>query len=440
MKHRGKACCSLALAVLLLALLPTGCSGKGKSGTAAAAVVPNPQRMEEMYRMPVVSVLMDLPVDEAGIGGDSLTKTLQYLPGYEKDFMVCAESLPDFSHPTERDAAATRIRTEIMAGKGPDLFLCAHPLYGWTAGPDNAPFFHFPEQAMKNRVFLPLNDYIENAEYMDWDQLLPQVMEAGRHGDEQLILPLSFFFSALLCQDYSPSISLPATWEEMLTSEDPVLKDAVRLGLQNIMGQLADFSSDSLLVTEEELLRMKLLEWETGQARLAEASPSQEFPAVGFERNERMGHVELLQEEASGCKMIPPYNTEGGITAYVTTFAAVNSNAKYPELAFKIADFLLSERVQQSGRLSMDRIEGMPVCRELGSQEKPLKQADASKDWYMEDSVFQEYQRLLEEINVVRFPGPLDEAIWGIFGTSEKELEKSVHDAYMRMQMYLAES
>ncbi len=80
----------------------------------------------------------------------------------------------------------------------------------------------------------------------------------------------------------------------------------------------------------------------------------------------------------------------------------------------------------------------MPVCRELGSHEKPLKQTAASKDWYMEDSLFLEYQSPLEEI--VPFPGPLDEAIWGIFGASEKELEKGVHDAYMRMQMYLAES
>lgn len=444
MKSTRKIQCRAALLALLLALLSAGCAaGTAKSGSTAAAA-PNPRRLEEMYGIPAVSVLMDLPTDNGGMGGEPMTKTIQYLPGFEKDFMVSVEVLPNYNtHPADRDAVSTRVRTELMAGKGPDLFLCAHPLYGWTAGPDSFPLFNFPEQAMENRVFLPLNDYIANAEYMEWDKLIPQVMEAGQSGENQLLLPLSFFFSATLYpEDYSPGIPLPAAWEEMLKSGDPALAGAVSgLGLQNMMGRLADFSSDSLLFTEEELFQLTQLSWESGLRRQQE-NASLEAPVVGFDRNGTMGgegeSIALLQE--GGFRMIPPYNTEGGITAYVTAFAAVNSNAKYPQLAFKIADYLLSEKVQQSGYLNISRMEGMPVVQGLGSREKPLRLASDARDWFMEDGAFQEYQELLEQINVVRFPGPLDAEIWSIFGATEGERKKSVHEHYMKMQMYLAES
>ena len=454
MKITRKTSFLVALLFLFLTLLPAGCAHKAKSGSAAA--VPNPQRMEEMYGMPAVSVLVDLPIDNGGIGGDLLTKTLQYLPGFEKDFMVCAETLPNYRSAAERDAAATRIRTELMAGKGPDLFICAHPLYGYTAGLEDMPFFQFPEQAMDNRVFLPLDDYMKKAEYMEWDKLVPAVMQAGQRDGEQLLLPLSFFFTATLYpkKDYTPSIALPATWEQMIESGEPALVDAVSgLGLQNMMGRLADFSSDTLLFSEEELLRLELLQLNIGKAKLQETGlfeegsddPDAQRPVVvSFDRSWDMGlsdeALNDLKEGDSEYSLIPPYNTEGGITAYVTAFAAVNSNAKYPDLAFRIADYLLGKEAQHRGALNTRRMEGMPVYREAGNEELPFDLAGTGSRWYMKDSVFQEYQKLLDQINVVRFPGPLDASIWTVFGSTEKEMKESVHAQYMKMQMHLAES
>lgn len=75
----------------------------------------------------------------------------------------------------------TALMLAIMAGKGLNLLLCAHKLYGYNAGLDTTLFFKFPVQAMSNNLFLPLDDYIENAGNIDWASLQPVVMEAGRN-------------------------------------------------------------------------------------------------------------------------------------------------------------------------------------------------------------------------------------------------------------------
>ena len=71
---------------------------------------------------------------------------------------------------SEREITLERIRTEIMAGEGPDVFI---------VGSSNA-LFQIPEKAMQEGVFLTLDEYIQNAELADWDSLTQPVLEAGR--------------------------------------------------------------------------------------------------------------------------------------------------------------------------------------------------------------------------------------------------------------------
>ena len=85
----------------------------------------------------------------------------------------------------ERDAYMTALRTEIMAGKGPDVFVT---LSGYGSHWDDASLsklcredslFQFPKQAMERNMFLPLDDYIEKARFMEWDKLTTIIMETG---------------------------------------------------------------------------------------------------------------------------------------------------------------------------------------------------------------------------------------------------------------------
>lgn len=86
-----------------------------------------------------------------------------------------------------RDQQLQRLRTEILAGKGPDIFLT--DVYNHVVGDaeigkwgveGKGPLFNFPAQAMKNRLFLPLDDYIAQAQFMEFDQLTPRLWPWAR--------------------------------------------------------------------------------------------------------------------------------------------------------------------------------------------------------------------------------------------------------------------
>lgn len=428
----------LAVLVFLWVFFSTaGCSGKPTADqsdlgdTQAAAI-----KAEESLGKPVVTVLMDLPV-EADYVPDEFSKSMGGLPGYNTDFMVRFESLPKTG--TDRDVALTRIRTEILAGKGPDLFICAQRLYGVTAGPNDALFLPFPVQAMTNHIFLPLDGYIEKAEYMDMDTLQPAVVAAGRNEEGQQILPLTYTFEAAFFdrKAYAPERDLPMTWEEMLNDSDPEIRYAASSAgarLQDIIGELADYSKDVPAFSEDELYswaEMWFNAWQTLPEDIKEEKKPLTVPLTPLGLSNAAIDLNGGQEYT----IIPAYNRNGGITANITTFAAINRNARRPNEAFKIIDYLLKPQIQLTSPLFQNRMEGIPVYM-FTSDDKSL----VSSSWEMNEANFEMFSALREQINTAKFPGPLDVCLWGVQAYDKDILEKSVHEQYVLMQMYLAES
>ena len=89
-----------------------------------------------------------------------------------------------------RHSELTRVRTEIMAGKGPDVFIAACDNHANLEREEA--LFKYPEQTLDRRMFLPLDKYIENAQFMEWDKLQPAVMAAGKNEDGQQLLLLTY--------------------------------------------------------------------------------------------------------------------------------------------------------------------------------------------------------------------------------------------------------
>lgn len=426
-----------ALLWLLLTFLSIGgCAdpAQGQSGpgdTQAAA-----EDAEKTLGKPVVTVLMDLPV-EADYIPDEFSKSMSGLPGYGEDFMVRFESLPKSG--ADREPALTRVRTEILAGKGPDLFLCAQRLYGVTAGPDDTPFFPFPVQAMTNHLFLPLDDYIEKAEYMDMDTMQPTVMAAGCGEEGQQIIPLTYTFEATFFdkKEYAPKRDFPMTWEDMLDDPDSEIRYAASYGgarLQDIIGELADYSKDVPAFSEEELLSWAGMMFNTYKALPEEMKEEESLLTLPLTPlNISNAAIDLSGDQEY--TIIPAYNRDGGITANITTFAAINRNARRPVEAFKIIDYLMKPQVQLTSPLYQNRMEGIPVYM-FTSDDKTLR----SSSWRMSEANFMTFSSLREQIDTAKFPGPLDVCLWGVQAYDKDVLEKSVHEQYVLMQMYLAES
>ena len=105
----------------------------------------------------------------------NLMNTVKSLGGPEN---VSFEYLP--REGTERETALDRVRTEIMSGGGPDMFIIACNGGIDYMAADVEALFRVPEKAMEAGLFLPLDDYIQNAQFMEWNKLNETVMAAGR--------------------------------------------------------------------------------------------------------------------------------------------------------------------------------------------------------------------------------------------------------------------
>ncbi len=419
----------MALLCLTIVLLP-GCKEDKGQSSSRRDTQKTADKMEETTGLKTVSILVDLADGTA----EEITKTLNKVPGFGENFIYQIEVLPPLFQKQDRDNIMTRVRTEIMAGKGPDLFLCSHRLYGYNAGPDDMPFFKFPVQAMSNRIFLPLDDYIEKAEGIDWDSMQPVVMEAGRNQEGQQIVPLSYTFeTAIFDGSYTPEAKFPMTWQQMTEDPDPNIRAASYGHMYNIIGELADYSKDAPAFTEEELLG-----WVTKQYDIWQTVPK-EYRDVKCIMMDQ-GYLSDLDENFSlGGKeeytMIPLCNISGGVTASITTFAAINRNARYPDEAFKVIEYLLDPEVQQTSTLFQFCTQGLPVYTGTGNSDTP-----SGSRWQMNEANYKAVTEIQEMINVANFPGPVDAGVWGVMGYDEEERKKSAHEQYVLIEMLLAES
>lgn len=420
-----------SLLIITIMISISGCSNTEKTNSKRPDTQATAESMEETTGLKTVSILVDL-LEDGPV--EDITKTLNKVPGFGDDFIYQIERLPPSFKGNERDAAITRVRTEMMAGKGPDLFLCSHKLYGYNASLDTTLFFTFPVQAMSNHLLLPLDDYIENAENIEWDSFQPVVMEAGRNEEGQQIIPLTYTFEATLFDSsYTPESHLPMTWEQMTEDSDPNIRAASNGYLYNIIGTLADYSKDVPAFSEEDLLG-----WVTRQYDTLQAVPEESRDVLQIWMDQGYlsdPNVDISLNGEEMYTMIPLYNLSGGVTASITTFAAINRNARYPDEAFSVIDYLLDPEVQQTSNIFQYCMQGLPVYTGTGNGDTP-----SGSCWQMNEENYRTVTEIQEQINVANFPGPVDASLWAILRFDEDARKKSVHEKYVLIEMLLAES
>ena len=428
---------------------------------------------------------------------NNLLTSVKALTGVED---VELEMMP--SQGAERSSRMTRLRTEMMAGQGPDVFIVAHtteydPREENTV---NSSIFLMPEKSMNLGLFYPLDDFIDKARFMEWDKLNQTVMAAGYNEDYgQVLLPLCYEFPVTLFPkklvQHSPSRDL--TWADMLSDETGVMQAASSFlrgspfplySGTEVFGRLADYKNKSLLFTEEELMQRykEIMEMDGEEAGKPFAGlpicfkttanhsltnilgntyygPYLRQPEDYPWNNEWYGGMTykdfLMQQpfasdplgadhlDTTGLDtevtMIPVYSDDGGVTVSVRAFAAINANSKRGEDAFAVLDYLFGEQCMRSGKV-YDYITrmGLPVRDDLWEDERSI-----AGSWSIESANYEELNRIKDCITTVTFADTIametQNALWKQFriesGYEEGDPEKIVHDIYTRMKRELSE-
>lgn len=335
---------------------------------------------------------------------------------------------------TERAAVLQRIRAEIMAGRGPDVFLCNTFSGGSGIGQElssmeGGRLFTYAESARERGIFLPLDDLLSDLTLTDVNDWFPKVLDGGKNQKgEQVLLPLIFTVpGTVFSGENAPDYHFEGTsWNDVLETDDPVLReqtvwpmnysrfseDFIRVGdhdtgLSYIFPEIADYQEGKLAFSEEELVEMvedsisayrKAMEYEmTEQCASLFFSPWSLDYAFG-------GGMYLSREEEDRFSFVPLRNLDGGSTAVVKAYCAVNSNTKRQDKAIAVIDALMCKDYQKGG----------PFYEHIGASGMPMNRKMASSEIYylghmhLTEKQYENWIRTCDDINVVHFPSQMD--------------------------------
>lgn len=353
----------------------------------------------------------------------------------------------------ERDAYMTALRTEIMAGKGPDVFVT---LSGYGNHWDDASLsklcredslFQFPKQAMERNMFLPLDDYIEKARFMEWDKLTTIIMETGKNEHGQLLLPMTYTVPVATFKsediDFRLDGNTGLTWRDMLSGPPELVVSAAKshASMQSAaLYPIADYKKDELAITEEELL-----DYVTSRKDAYEQCKEMKFPEGSISCLMPLNWFDDEYGSENQLTMAPLFSRSGGYSAVVTSFIGINVNTNRPDDAFFIVDYLMSKEAQQSKLYThMTWGNAVPTMEGLLSGRGNGISDGDSKYHYMSENLYSEFGKLRANISGADFYTPLDAEFFELEGElydgPSKPVEELVHDMYMRMNMMLAES
>ena len=94
--------------------------------------------------------------------------------------------------PETRETQIQKLRTQIVAGKGYDVYILNNLRYGSGEPLDELPLFDNPYKTMQSGGFSPLNDNMNQDSYWKGTSYFDPLLKAGQYEGKQYILPLSF--------------------------------------------------------------------------------------------------------------------------------------------------------------------------------------------------------------------------------------------------------
>lgn len=385
------------------------------------------------------------PDEEFG-GEDDLRHIIEYLGGLPSGIDIELEVLP--LEGAELHTRLTSLRTELLSGGGPDVFLMyAPPL------PDRELLFQIPEIAM-DKYFMPLDELKDNAKFMDWDAMNSKILAAGHSDKGQMLLPM--FYGYNVAGTDEPVDNIPGSWDEALEISDKAAREGYGAAIQRgrfrdvALTEVADYENESMAITEEELnrrikeaLSFTYDEENTRAWAMTELAGEEESTELGIH-----GEAETI---------IPLYNTEGGLTAKINSYIAVNQNTTHKEDALTLVDMMMNRDFLTlegfwSERRTMDKSAmflfnnlrawngGNPIYDDFFDDGRSIMYAFALSE---KRRALQ--KELAEKISFVYIPTVIDQELIKLFkecmtAGSDEEIDKLVSKCYTTMNMMLAES
>ena len=345
----------------------------------------------------------------------------------------------------EKKIKIDEIRTEILSGGGPDVFVLsgANP-----NGLEEIPsLFSNPEKAMHTGVFMPLDHYIEHAKYFNPEHYNQVVMDVGKTKEGQCLLPIAYTYNISYFEEPQKNpVQMPLpSWENLVSGKSEVAYNtSLNLSFHffDVLGEYADYENKKLLISEEELFEY-VRDAVAFLRDVQNSSKKGESVQINAKNIENFfSSIQELKKDPNSLLAIP--NREGGINANVSVYAGINKNTTKPTQAFSILDLLFSDEVMSGrgfkighkfwGNTANFTLEGVTTHVETLNELCKL----------LPDNTEKALKEINSQVNGVRVYSDLDSDINIMYqqcctANNEEEQRKIVAETYERMELKLAE-
>lgn len=344
---------------------------------------------------------------------------------------------------TEKNKKAVQdMQMQIMAGKGPDVFLLDESN---EALPDMI-------KSSCNGVFLDLNMVMDGLKDLPLNQT---VLKAGEIDGKQYFLPLGYMLTGIavtddMLGDWKPASDQPAQFLEEAANQTGVEKFPSEFLLRDYIPGL--FGTPVLDYEEKSITFSKELQDLTELLAERQEFSSEEVPELP--NVALMGHYAVNSFETfvqnsltSGIDVtfLPFPNGEGGINAQVNMFAAVRANSACASQAGEFLAFLLSDEMQGSTGWENLNIKRIPTALPVNDNAfVPAYQRrfDSGEEYQKAAAEkAEELFQLTQQITTARFCQYENSLVFDtIFMTSENSsVEKKLDDLKNELRFYFDE-
>lgn len=310
--------------------------------------------------------------DDTKWGDGQLSESAQYINNvvaYYKaahpEVEVILKGMENPGDSVEGQGLDKKFKTEIMAGKGPDLVLCT--------GSD---LIENPEKQMEMGLFCDLNPYLEKSEELSPEILNEKVLGAGEYENKQYLMPLNYHvyhlvsgknqveqagFSEENCKDRNGFIKetekfYNATKESFPLTQAYLYPDGTVNGMfQNSFPALfPDFFESEILPFEEEEIKNWFLLYQKERTLQQKYAKDYEDSFCGesylwepvMDGNVfYVRDVAILEEDK--LTVLPLSSNGEGMTAVVNTWAGILSGAENKKNAWDFIELMLSYNGQK---------------------------------------------------------------------------------------------
>lgn len=392
-----------------LALVMTGCMGEKHTDKKATLTVLTEQAFESTVQMRASAM-----EDE----NENLDIQVEVLP---LDMTI-------------RENEIQKLQIEIMAGKGPDLYVLTAPMEMSTVEPD---LFDNPYQIIQSGAFAPLDSYMDEDSYWKEGSYKKEFLEVGKHDGKQYLLPFTcsyYVLEGIQDIDILEGKSLGEWLEYAKQSENLPLRQCILEGLSQFGGRwfqpAVDYETGQVRFDKEKWKQFG----ETYFVTLKKFREQEQYTEKPTYRISHMNEVDLSSEETH-FQVMP--DLDGRKMAAVSAYGAVGMSSNKKEIGYDFLMGFLYNKTEDGKWTEEAKLQGIPVQENcLNFIRFPDEQIEAVRKGFrelegayfitnveknMRDALVEENQVGLPEWDSKEFVNRIAEQAWTGFEIQVKE-------------------